>query len=332
MANSTAQKTPSKTAVIAAFAAIYIIWGSTYLGILYAIKTIPPFFMAGTRFLIAGILLLGWCFIKGEKLPDTNSILKIAFSGLLMLFIGNGAVTWVEQYLPSGLAAIIVATVPLWFVLLDKREWKFYFSNKGIILGLLIGFAGVVLLFAGNAATNIFDSEIKIISLFVLMIGTIGWTVGSLYAKYKTMEGSTTMKVGLQMLAAGIAFAITGVASGEQNGFSVNEVGSTSIIALLYLIIFGSLVGYLAYMWLLSVRPASLVGTYAYVNPVVAVFLGWAFVNETISTQQMIGLGIIILGLLLVNLSKDKKPAPIKDTEQLHNRIESVQECDASKV
>ncbi len=332
MANSTAQKTPSKTAVIAAFAAIYIIWGSTYLGILYAIKTIPPFFMAGTRFLVAGLLLLGWCFFKGEKLPDTNSILKIAFSGLLMLFIGNGAVTWVEQYLPSGLAAIIVATVPLWFVLLDKREWKFYFSNKGIILGLLIGFAGVVLLFAGNAATNIFDSEIKIISLFVLMIGTIGWTVGSLYAKYKTMEGSTTMKVGLQMLAAGLAFAITGVASGEQNGFSVNEVGSTSIIALLYLIIFGSLVGYLAYMWLLSVRPASLVGTYAYVNPVVAVFLGWAFVNETISTQQMIGLGIIILGLLLVNLSKDKKPAPIKDTEQLPNRIESVQVSDTSKV
>ncbi len=330
MANSTAQKTPSKTAVIAAFAAIYIIWGSTYLGILYAIKTIPPFFMAGTRFLVAGLLLLGWCFFKGEKLPDTNSILKIAFSGLLMLFIGNGAVTWVEQYLPSGLAAIIVATVPLWFVLLDKREWKFYFSNKGIILGLLIGFAGVVLLFAGNAATNIFDSQIKIISLFVLMIGTIGWTVGSLYAKYKTMEGSTTMKVGLQMLAAGIAFAITGVASGEQNGFSVNEVGSTSIIALLYLIIFGSLVGFLAYMWLLSVRPASLVGTYAYVNPVVAVFLGWAFVNETISTQQMIGLGIIILGLLLVNLSKDKKPAPIKETEQLPNRIESVQVSDGA--
>ncbi len=164
------------------------------------------------------------------------------------------------------------------------------------------------------------------------MIGTIGWTVGSLYAKYKTMEGSTTMKVGLQMLAAGIAFAITGVASGEQNGFSVNEVGSTSIIALLYLIIFGSLVGYLAYMWLLSVRPASLVGTYAYVNPVVAVFLGWAFVNETISTQQMIGLGIIILGLLLVNLSKEKKPAQIKETEQLPNRIESVQVSDTSKV
>ena len=216
--------------------------------------------------------------------------------------MGNGAVTWVEQYLPSGLAAIIVATVPLWFVLLDKRQWSFYFSNKGIILGLLIGFAGVILLFAGKAAANIFDSKIKIISLFVLIIGTLGWTAGSLYSKYKKMEGSTMMKVAIQMLAAGIAFAITGLISGEQKTFVLSNVSATSVGALLYLIVFGSLIGYLAYMWLLSVRPASLVGTYAYVNPVVAVFLGWAFVNETISTQQMIGLGVIITGVAIGKL------------------------------
>jgi len=329
MNNRTAQKQSSKTLVIAAFAAIYIIWGSTYLGILYAIKSIPPFLMAGTRFFVAGVLLLSWCLLKGEKLPNANSILKIAFSGLLMLFVGNGAVTWVEQYLPTGLAAIIVATVPLWFVLLDKREWRFYFSNKRIILGLLIGFAGVILLFAGKAAANIFDSQLKIISLFVLMAGTIGWTAGSLFSKYQKMEGSTMMKVALQMLAAGVALGITAFAFGEQNGFTPGQVSSTSIIALLYLIIFGSLIGYLAYMWLLSVRPASLVGTYAYVNPVVAVFLGWAFVNETISTQQMIGLGIIILGLLMVNLYKDKQPAITNETSQMPDRNLQVQECDA---
>lgn len=325
MNNRGVQKQASKTMVIAAFAAIYIIWGSTYLGILYAIKNIPPFLMAGTRFLVAGVLLLSWCLLKGERLPGTNSILKISFSGLLMLFVGNGAVTWVEQYLPTGLAAIIVATVPLWFILLDKREWRFYFSNKGIILGLLIGFVGVILLFAGKAAANIFDDRLKIISLFVLMAGTIGWTAGSLYSKYQKMEGSTTMKVALQMLAGGVALAITGVASGEQNGFILSQVSSTSIIALMYLIIFGSLIGYLAYMWLLNVRPASLVGTYAYVNPVVAVFLGWAFAKETISTQQMIGLGVIILGLLMVNLYK--KPALTNETPQMPNRNLKVSRC-----
>ena len=163
--------------VILAFAAIYMIWGSTYLGILLAIESIPPFIMAATRFLVAGSLLFAWALWKGEKLPDLRSITRISLSGMLMLFIGNGAVTWVEQYLPSGLAAIIVATVPLWFIILDKREWRFYFSNKQIIIGLLIGFAGVILLFAGKAAGDLFTDRMKFISLLVLTGGIISWTI-----------------------------------------------------------------------------------------------------------------------------------------------------------
>jgi drug/metabolite transporter (DMT)-like permease len=297
----------NKGMVIAAFAAIYLIWGSTYLGILLAIKTIPPFFMASARFLVAGIILLGWSFWKGEKIPSLRSTGMIAFSGILLLFIGNGAVTWVEQYLPSALAAIIVATVPLWFVLLDKRQWHFYFSNKQIILGLIIGFAGVVLLFAGKTATDLFSDRMKFISLLVLMGGTIAWTAGSLFSKYRKMEGSTTMKVAIQMITAGIAFFIAALVAKEQKHMIIEQVNWTSIAALLYLIIFGSLIGYMAYMWLLSVRPASLVGTYAYVNPVVAVFLGWIVAGETISTQQVIGLSVIIIGLVIVNVSKEKK-------------------------
>ncbi|MGZ3846207.1 MAG: EamA family transporter, partial [Flavisolibacter sp.] len=128
----------SKALVLAAFAAVYIIWGSTYLAIVFAIKTIPPFFMAGTRFLIAGILLLTWALVKGEQIPDTRSIFKISLGGILMLALGNALLGWVEQYLPSGLAAILVATVPLWFVILDKRQWNYYFSNKQIVFGLII--------------------------------------------------------------------------------------------------------------------------------------------------------------------------------------------------
>jgi drug/metabolite transporter (DMT)-like permease len=311
--NSYLKKRNQHTLVIAAFAAIYLIWGSTYLGILLAIKSIPPLFMASARFTIAGVLLMGWALYKGEQLPHGKSIAMISLSGILMLFFGNGAVTWVEQYLPSGLAAIIVATVPLWFVLLDKRQWKFHFSNKQIIFGLCIGFAGVILLFSGKSVAGIFNDRMKIISLFILLIGTICWTAGSLYAKYRKMEGSTTMKVAIQMIASGICFFILALCLKEQKQMDINAVTWQSVVALLYLILFGSLVGYLAYMWLLSVRPASLVGTYAYVNPVVAVFLGWLFAGETISLQQVTGLGIVILGLVIVNISKEKKQGKLKE-------------------
>ena len=292
--------------VLLAFAAIYLIWGSTYLGILLAIKTIPPFFMAGLRFTIAGILLLSWAVFRGERLPPVSSIVMISLSGILMLFLGNGAVTWVEQYLPSGLAAIIVATVPLWFVLIDRRQWSYYFTNRQIIIGLCVGFAGVVLLFAGKSAAHLFEDRIHIISLIVLLAGTLSWATGSLYAKYRKMQGSTLVKVAIQMTAAGIAFLLMAFIFESQDP-RVGQMTWTSLGALLYLIIFGSMIAYMAYMWLLSVRPASLVGTYAYVNPVVAVILGWMVAGEKIGTQQVIGLAVILCGLFIVNFSKEKK-------------------------
>jgi drug/metabolite transporter (DMT)-like permease len=307
---------PVRTLVIASFAAIYIIWGSTYLGILLAIESIPPFFMAGARFVIAGALLLAYGLIRGEAFPDKASILKISFSGIMMLFLGNGAVVWVEQYLPSGLAAIIVATVPLWFVMLDRRQWKFYFSNWQIIIGLLIGFGGVILLFAGKAAGDLFTDRIKFISLLVLIGGTVTWTIGTLYSKYRSMQGSTTMKVGIQMLAAGVLFFPLGLIFNEQQNFAFSHITTKSLLALAYLILMGSIVAYMAYMWLLSVKPASLVGTYAYVNPVVAVFLGWLVADESVSTQQAIGLVVIIAGLVIVNFSREKKVAEIKESRK----------------
>jgi len=293
--------------VFAAFAAVYLIWGSTYLGILLAIKTIPPFFMAGSRFLIAGLILLIYALLKGEQIPDAKSVWKISLAGILMLSVGNAFLAWTEQYLPSGLAAILVATVPLWFVLFDKRQWKFHFSNKQIILGLIVGFAGVILLFAGKGSSDLFDSRIKIISLFVLFMCTIGWTIGSLYSKYQKINGSTLMKVAIQMLAAGVVNFIGGFVLKEQQGFILKNISWQSVSALAYLIIMGSLIGYMAYVWLLSIRPASLVGTYAYVNPVVAVFLGWLIADEHVNVQKIIGLLIVIVGLIIVNMSKEKK-------------------------
>jgi drug/metabolite transporter (DMT)-like permease len=315
-----------KVLVLAAFAAVYIIWGSTYLAILLAIKTIPPFFMAGTRFLIAGMILLVWALLKGEQIPDKKSILKISLAGILMLALGNALLAWVEQYIASGLAAILVATVPLWFVVLDKKQWNYHFTNKQIIIGLIVGFAGIILLFAGKGSADLFNSKMKVISLIVLFVGTIGWTIGSLYSKYQKIQGSTLMKVAIQMLAASIVIFIGAFSLNEQKGFVISNISWESIAALAYLVIMGSLVAYMAYIWLLSIRPASLVGTYAYVNPVVAVFLGWLIADEHISIQKIIGLLIIISGLVIVNMSKEEKAATITDTSNKLSKVEVEQD------
>jgi drug/metabolite transporter (DMT)-like permease len=331
MVKSFAKRHP-KALVFAAFAAVYLIWGSTYLGILLAIKTIPPFLMAGSRFFIAGLLLLVWALLKGEQIPDKSSLWKISLSGILMLSIGNASLAWVEQYLPSGLAAIIVAMVPLWFVLLDKRQWKFYFSNKQIIIGLIIGFAGVIVLFSGKSAASLFADKMKLISLIALLIACISWTAGSLYSKYQKIQGSTLMKVAIQMIAASLIIFIAGFIFNEQKNFSIANVSGESVAALIYLIIMGSLVAYMAYIWLLSIRPASLVGTYAYVNPVVAVFLGWLIANESISVQKIIGLLIIIAGLVIVNISKEKKVVTVDALSNKLRKVADVEECDATKA
>ncbi len=303
---STSPKNASKALVVTAFAALYIIWGSTYLAILIAVKSIPPFLMAGSRFIIAGLILYTWCRIKGQPTPDIKSIGKISFSGILLLFVGNSGLVWVEQYLPSGFAAIVIATVPLWFVILDKRQWKFHFANKQIIVGLLIGFAGVLSLFTGNSGLHFWENKLQLISFIVLVIGSISWATGSLYAKYTPSNGSTGMKAAIQMLAAGVVSFITGVGSGELQQFAWSNVSTDAILAVLYLITFGSLIGYMSFVWLMTVRPPSLVGTYAYVNPVVAVFLGWLFANEEITWHQVIALIIILTGVIIVNLSKEK--------------------------
>jgi drug/metabolite transporter (DMT)-like permease len=299
-------KEPSKTLVALAFAAVYILWGSTYVGIALAIKTIPPFLMAGTRFFLAGFILYIWSLLNGEKTPDKISFSKSAIAGTLMLYGGTTALIWGEQYIPSGLAAVIVASVPFWFVLLDKRNWTQNFSDKFTILGLLVGFAGIILLFNGKASFNL-HHKAQLIAVAVVLIGGFLWAAGSLYSKYSGAKGSTIMLASIQMMAAGIAGIITSLIAGETTHFVWSAVSMSSIYAILYLITFGSLIGYIAYIWLLKVRPPAIVGTYAYVNPVVAMILGLFFNNEMIGSTQVAALIIILSGVLLVNLSKYKK-------------------------
>ena len=287
----------------AAYLAVCVIWGSTYLAISLAVKTIPPLLMVGIRFTTAGAILLGWCLARGEQLPPLKTFGQSAVTGLLLLFVGNGGVSWAELHVSSGLAAIIVATLALWMVVLDKPHWKESFSSPRVILGLLIGFAGVVFLVtAGGQALNFsVHNKAQLLSLGVLTLACICWAWGSLYSKRNPVPGSTFIKGSLQMLSAGVSLLLVSAIIGDWTHISWSQVSPRSWGGLIYLITFGSLGGYLSYIYVLGVWPAARVGTYAYVNPVVAVFLGWAIASEPLSLGQFAGLAIILSGVMLVN-------------------------------
>jgi len=300
------KKTPSSLMVVVAFLTVYLAWGSTYLFIRIAVEHFPPMIMGAIRFIIAGVLMFMWCLIRGEKLFSLQIIKPAAISGFFILFIGNGAVIWTEQYLPSGFVAVLVGAAPIWFVLLDYYNWKENFSNKEVIFGMVIGFIGVLLLFGENAlqAFSSTGSKLQVLNLCILIIGSISWCAGSLYSKYKSQGNSNSVNATWQMLASGVFFLIASIFHNEWNGFQFSAIPSSGWYPLFYLIIMGSLAGYSAYIWLLQIRPSVQVSTYAYVNPIVAVLLGILVIGEKITLLQVLGLGIILTGVFLLNLSK----------------------------
>jgi len=305
----TPQKSASPLMVIIAFATVYIVWGSTYFFIKMAVDGFPPMLLGALRFLTAGILLLIWCKIKGEQIFIKRNIIHAAVTGFLLLVIGNGAVIWVEQTLPSAMVAIMVSSAPIWFVLFDKQNWRVNFKSTSTIVGLIIGFAGVVLLFS-EQIRGLFDSSVglsKLPGMLLLLIGAMSWASGSLYSKYNNTQGSASVNTAWQMLAAGFIFLPSSFFNHEVQNLQWQNIPTHSWLALLYLIIFGSIAAFSAYVWLLQVRPATQVSTYAYVNPVIAVILGVLFAHESITLLQVGGLVIILGSVLLINLSKYRK-------------------------
>lgn len=313
--------TPKKTApvilVYAAFAIVYVVWGSTYFFIQKALAGFPPFLLGSFRFILAGLILISWCKIKGENITDRTSIKHAAISGLLMLGIGTGVVIWVEQFIPSGLVAIMVASAAIWFVVLDKQKWGENLKSKSTVSGLIVGFIGVIFLFGEQLlhAMNSHQSTLQIVGMLLLVVGPIGWAGGSLYSKYKSSDQkiSVSANTAWQMLAAGVAFIPGSLLTSEYQHFSWSAVPMDAWLSITYLIVFGSIAAFSAYVWLLTVRPATQVSTYAYVNPVVAVLLSLCFTSEKITIFQIFGLVIILGSVLLINLSKykqDKNTSP----------------------
>jgi len=305
--------------VIVAFAIVYIVWGSTYFFIQKAIQGFPPMLLGAVRFLIAGGLMLGWSLLRGEKVFVKKDIGYASVSGVLMLFIGTGAVIWVEQYLPSAMVAIMISSGPLWFILLDKPKWAENFKSKLTIGGLIFGFAGVIILFSEKIieAFSTAGNHAEIGGFGILIIGSIAWAAGSLYSKHNSTTVSVSVNTAWQMLAAGVAFVIPALLRGELQQVQWQSISVDAWLSVAYLIFFGSIAGFSAYVWLLKVRPATQVSTHAYVNPVVAVLLGVFFAQENISFIQILGLVVILASVLIINLVKYRRDRNISVDDKI---------------
>jgi drug/metabolite transporter (DMT)-like permease len=286
--------------VILAFAAIYLIWGSTYLAIRFGIETLPPFFMAASRFLIAGSFLFVWAGFNGATVRQPFPQWRRAFVvGALLLLCGNGGVTWAEKYVASGLAALVVATEPLWVVVLkwvlDRKR-----PNLKVILGVFLGMAGVALLVGSGLRVGVSGGLIGVIGMAVVFASSLAWASGSVYANRNPIKAPTSLASGMQMLAGGSLLLIASFITGDFKKLNLANASWLSIVAFAYLVIFGSIVAFTAYSWLLrNVSPAR-AATYAYVNPVVAVFLGWLLASEPLTPRMLIAAAVIVGSLVLI--------------------------------
>ncbi len=294
----------SRSRVIAAFAAVYIVWGSTYLAIRYAVETIPPFFMVGARFLVSGAVLYAWSRWRGEPRPTRSQWRDGFITGVLLLCCGNGAVAWAEQRVPSGLAALLVAVVPLWMVVVDWLRPHGARPRVSVAAGVVVGLVGLVVLIGPRALVGRGDVDRS--AAVVLVIASLAWAAGSVYNRYGARPNSATMSTGLQMIAGSVVLLLVGVVAGEPGTLHLARVSFASWMGWLYLVTFGSLVGFTAYVYLLRAVSPAKASTYAYVNPVVAVFLGWAVAGEPVTMRTLGAAAIILGGVAMITISQSK--------------------------
>jgi len=305
--------------IIFAYLVVYIVWGSTFFFIEISLDAFPPFVLGSIRFIIAGTLLMLYCWLKGHKIYIKKPVKDAALVGFLLLFVDMAAIIWSEQYISSGIVSILSAATAIWFIILDKPKWKENFSSIPILLGLILGFIGVILLFAEQIfAKNAHsvDNESRLTAMIVLTLGTIGWTIGSLISKYskesdrkKDSESTKSspedlhvmVKTAWQMVVAGSTFTLVALLTGEYKNFEISSVSLEYWGAMIYLALMGSILAFSCYIFLLQVRPATEVSTYAYVNPIVALLLVHFFTDHLVSRMQIIGLAVVLFSVLLMN-------------------------------
>jgi drug/metabolite transporter (DMT)-like permease len=295
-----------KTKLWIALLALYIVWGSTYLAIRFSVETIPPFLHAALRFLISGAILYIWRRAAGDPAPTLGNWKSTAIVGAALLLGGNGLVAWAEQTVPSGIAALMITTSPFWLVLFESMRAGGAKPTWQAILGLFIGFAGVFIL-VGPAEITGSGTSFDTFGIILLLLAPFFWSLGSIYAKGADLPKSTLLSTGMQMLTGAVALFLVSLVKGELNGFSFGLVSMRSWLGLAYLITFGSLIGFVSYGWLLHNAPVSLMSTYAYVNPVVAVLLGNWLADEPLNGRILVAAAIIIGSVILINSARQVK-------------------------
>ena len=291
---------PTRIWIIVAFAALYLIWGSTYLGIRFAIETIPPFLMAGTRFLIAGIIMYAIALSQGIGKSSWANWRTSLIIGACLLLGGNGGVTISEKYIDSGLAAVIVAIVPIYIVVLGWATGTAARPTSIVWLGLAGGFIGVGVLLGPAVRFSSSDGRHPAIGMSILLVSSFLWSAGSLYSRSAKHAASPFLTAAQQMLCGGLLLLLAGMATGETRRFHPESMSMLSVASFVYLVIIGAVVGYTAYIWLLRHCDPAKVATYAYVNPIVAVLLGAAFAGETLSRRALVAASLIIGSVAMV--------------------------------
>lgn len=297
--------------VALALGAVYVIWGSTYLAIRFAIETMPPFLMAGVRYLTAGAILYLWARAQGTPRPTLLHWRSALALGAFMLLFGNGGVVWAEQRIDSGLTALLISTEPLWIVLMVWLRTGRKRPNPKVIAGLALGFLGLVLLVKPSGSASI-----DLLAAAVVVLASVSWAWGSLYGQRAPLPSSPLAATGMQMLAGGALLMTVSMATGEPARFVLSEVSLRSWLSLGYLIVFGAIVAFTAYVWLMRVAPPVLVSTYAYVNPVVAVFLGWALAGEPLTAGTLGAAAVILTGVALITSAQGKGEEKVEDREE----------------
>jgi drug/metabolite transporter (DMT)-like permease len=291
---------PPTLKLLLAFGAIYIVWGSTYLAIRYAVDGIPPLLMMGMRHVAAGGMMLAWLRGRGVK-PEPRLWKYALLTGAILFLGGHGLLAWAEQRVDSGLASLLIATEPLLMVVLAGLAGQEKHASARTVVGLLLGMAGIALLFGVSGG-----QESRWGTAAVLVSATL-WSVGAIYARGIKHESSAAMFAAMQMLAGGVLLLTVGAAAGER--LALGHISLRAWAALAYLTVFGSIVAFSAYVWLMQVTTAARVSMHCYVNPVVAVFLGWLLAGEAVTGRMLMGAAVVLVGVLLVNTSR-REPGP----------------------
>jgi drug/metabolite transporter (DMT)-like permease len=294
---------PSQLTIFINLGLVYVVWGSTFLGVHFVLEVLPPMLTSALRFLIGGTILFIFTLLRGQSIPKWPQWKAAATIGFCLVGVGNSAVAYMLQYMPTGLVALLVAGLPAWTVLLDYWFFSKSKPNTLTIVGMLLGLVGMFILLNPFAVTGV--QEVSIFSVLLIFAGSIFWAYGSLLSPYLQLPPQV-QSTAIQMLAGGLFSATMSLILEPNAVAKISDMTTNSTLALAYLIFIGSFVGYSAYTWLVNNAPPSLVSTYAYVNPVVAIFLGWSLINEKLGSRSLMASAVILCGVILITLGRRK--------------------------